>query len=144
MILQLFERKFWNVLSRDFQILNEVSQIALSSPWTSHVQNVHTTATRNQGEKAKDRLSTCSVVLAGFHIILCRSCPSTGKFSEISSFNYLLPTAAAAQQADTIQTQGGIKTGKTLHLPQCTACFHHARTFKITHPYCFIFPVNYR
>lgn len=28
MIVQLFERKFWNVLSRDFQIFNEVSQIA--------------------------------------------------------------------------------------------------------------------
>lgn len=28
MIVQLFERKFWNVLSRDFQIFNEASQIA--------------------------------------------------------------------------------------------------------------------
>lgn len=28
MIVQLFERKFWNVLSGDFQIFNEVSQIA--------------------------------------------------------------------------------------------------------------------
>lgn len=44
-------------------------------------------------------LSACSAVLAGFHLILCRSRPSAGKFSKITSFNYLLPVAAAAAAA---------------------------------------------
>lgn len=47
-------------------------------------------------ERERERLSACSAVFAGFHIILCRSRPPTGKFSEIASFNYLLPTAATA------------------------------------------------
>lgn len=58
------------------------------------MQNMHTRNTQRGRER--ERLSACSAVLAGFHIILCRSCPSAGKFSEITSFNYLLPTAAAA------------------------------------------------
>ncbi len=86
---------FCNILRRDLQIFNGVFQFALSSHWTPHMQNMHTTTTRH-AERERGRLSACSAVLAGFHIILCRSCPSTGKFSEITSFNYLLPTAAAA------------------------------------------------
>lgn len=46
-------------------------------------------------EKERERLSAGSAVLAGFHIILRGSPPPTGKFSEITSFNYLLPTALA-------------------------------------------------
>lgn len=68
----------------------------VSSPWTPHAQNHSLTHPERQRAREGERLSACSAVFAGFHIILCRSRPPTGKFSEIASFNYLLPTAATA------------------------------------------------
>lgn len=101
------------------------------------MQNIHTTSARNRlRESGGERLSSCSAVLAGFHIILCRSCPSAGKFSEITSFNYLLPTAAAALAGwcytDTgwdLDNENKSTTGtalmSTLLWPECPCCHRH-------------------
>ena len=58
--------------------------------------------------------SACSAVLAGFHLILRRSCPSAGKFSEITSFNYSLPAAAASDITQTVLRLYSLKSTDAL------------------------------
>lgn len=103
----------------------------LDSQWrelalnTTRTKRLAHSPRERQRVRERERLSACSAVFAGFHIIPCRSCPPTGKFSEIASFNYLLPTAATALAGWCCtgawwDLEGGKKHG---HWQPCTTFF---------------------